>query len=144
MIDNLRQLSVVIYRLKRKYGKRIIIRKIDYNDRDITTGQITQVENDIIISKAVPLPNKMKRAFSYDLSYVAASKNFTYGGIFEVGERKILIDAKDIPSDYTLKNTDTIIFEERRYEIKEIEDLQYAYLLRIKDIKMTEGVEDGH
>jgi hypothetical protein len=144
MRDGLRQISVVIYRLKRKFGKRIIIRQITYESRDVTTGVLTQDENDLVINRAVLLPTKVKRDFAYDLSYVAASKNFTYGGTFISGQRTLLIDNRDIPSDFKFTVKDSIIYDERRHEIVDLENLEYAYLVKIKDIAATEDVEDVH
>jgi hypothetical protein len=144
MRDGLRQISVVIYRLKRKFGKRIIIRQITEESQDVTTGVLSQIENDLVIPRAVLLPNKIKRDFAYDLSYVAANKNFTYGATFVSGQRNLLIDSKDVPSDFIFTIKDSIIYNERRCEIVDIQDLEYAYLVKIKDVAATEAIEDVH
>ena len=96
--NNLRQNKLIIYRLKRNFGQTIVLKKPIENGYNLQTGVVTRDYTLITISRAAVLPSEVVRSFSYDLSYIATNKNFTYGGLFDKDTRNILIDKKDISS----------------------------------------------
>lgn len=141
----LRQVGHVIYRLKRQYGRLMYIRYRQAADQyNLETGDITRDLTSIKIRKGVLLPQRVTREFVYDLSFIAANKNFTYGGFFQQGDRVVLIDAKDLPRDFEINGEMYVTIEDRRYEIQEHrrvpEDLPrgYAWLLRVKQITASD------
>jgi hypothetical protein len=82
----------------------------------------------------------MTRDFEYDLSFIAANKNFTYGGFFDPSVRDVIIDSKDIPSGFEITGDMYVIFDDRRYEIKETREAEngYAWWLHVKQVASTD------
>lgn len=113
----------VIYTLKRKYPQPVTLCRTSNDQLDFKTGlqksDLTKCE----VKRAVILPAKSMRDFAYDLSYIAANKNFTYGSFFDHRLRIILVDQKDV-TGFTLDNKAYVIFNDRRYEIKEIKEYE--------------------
>ena len=110
----------IIYRLKRAFGQSITYVQIIATDYNITTGKMSRYKNAIAIRRAIVLPKDIKRDFIYDLSYIAANKNFTYGAYFDHGKRVFIIDVRDIPTIQPSIN-DQIIFDSLTYNVAKIE-----------------------
>ena len=119
--NNLREISIILYRLKRSYGLPATIKRVATSTQDVLTGVITQTYLEYPIKKVIVLPANEVRNFLYDLSYIAASKNFTYGGMFDQNSRVMIIDIKDAPKGFVLTNNDCIVFETKGYKIKDFE-----------------------
>lgn len=117
--NNLREIRIILYRLKRSYGLPAIIKRVDASHQDIKTGAIIKTYLEFPIKRVIILPTKELRNFLYDLTYIAANKNFTYGAMFDQRSRAMIIDIKDAPQGFVLTTNDHICFEDRRYEIKE-------------------------
>jgi hypothetical protein len=124
----------VLYNLKTNYGSPMEIYQILQSDYDQKTGKRTQQRRRIEIPLAVILPNVLSKKFSYDLAYIAANKNFTYGANYELGIRNVIIDAEYVPEGVTITPEDYAVIEDKRYEIKTAEALEhdYGYLLSLK------------
>jgi len=137
--NNLRQISVILYRLKRSYGMSITVCSPIVNDTDLRTGVIERKYRKIKIRRAIVLPANATRDFVYDLSYIAANKNFTYGGYFDVEGRIIIIDNKDMPKDFSLSKNDHIEFNDDQYELKSFVKTadDKSYLIHAKHIIST-------
>ncbi len=108
----------VLYSLKRKYGTPARIRRLKTVANDIETGVQDKVYDIIDIKRAILMPEEMIRKFLYDLSFIAANKNFTYGGFFDNVSRIILIDGKDLKVELT--PNDHIEIDKIRESIKAI------------------------
>lgn len=117
--------KTVLYSLKRRYGFPFDIYRNVSVSTDLETGIMTKVKRKIHIKRVIVLPTRQLRDFVYDLSYIAANKNFTYGGYFDVDDRRIIIDRKDLPSDFDINLNDWTVFKHKRYEIKEISDFEW-------------------
>jgi hypothetical protein len=91
-----REIRNTIYALKKDYGKPATLYTESFTV-DISTGLKNRSVTDYQVKKAILLPTDWKRKFAYDLSFVAANKNFTYGGFFDTGDKLVLIDVIDIP-----------------------------------------------
>ena len=100
-----RQHKLILYRLKRSYNSEITFVYIGDQDFDVTTGSVTQVNYNIVVKRAIVLPMKEIRDFAYDLSYIAANKNFTYGGFYDSNNRIVIVENKDVH----IKNTKTVL-----------------------------------
>ena len=141
----LRQVEIIIYKLKRQYGMQMYIRYRGSDDEyNLETGDITRDLDYISIRRGILLPKRTITEFSYDLSFIAASKNFTYGGLYEEGTRWVLIDSKDLPRTFTLNTEMSIVFDNRRYKIAEHDKVPeslprgYAWLLRVTEISASD------
>lgn len=131
-----RMVRKVIYRLKRDYGFSLTIYKIIDTDLNLKTGKKRRIIKFKKINKAVLLPSRMFRAFVYDLSYIAAAKNFTSGGFFDPNDRVILIDWQDT-RDFEIEIDDYIIYDNHQYLVSEVREFEYraAYLLKVREVK---------
>jgi len=140
----LRQIRKIIYRLKRQFG---IVMYIGYRDSadtyNLETGQMTRDLVYVKIRRGILLPNRHFKDFEYDLSFIAANKNFTYGGIFERGVRNVIIDVKDLPSGFNVTTEMYVVFENRRYEIQAAtrSEGNKAWLMQIKEVSNTPDVD---
>ncbi len=139
---NQRSTEVVVYGMKRRYGQVGYYFRVLDSTRNLQTGVITKNEQEIKIKRMVVAPAKQTREFSYDLSYIAANKNFTYGGFFDINQRIIIIDAKDLPKDFEPNLNDYIVFNKRRYEVQEMGSTTegIAYLFLVKAIMSSDKV----
>lgn len=126
-----------LYHLKQQYGFPVTLIKIVHEETDSATGQRT-VQRDIVqIRKAVDLPAETARKFWYDMAYIKANTNFTYGGEVDVKSRQIVLDARDLKKREVTER-DFIIMGHERYEIAKVYDLEHrlGYLL---SLKLAEG-----
>jgi hypothetical protein len=139
----LRQIRIILYRLKRNFGIPGTLKRRRTMSNNVKTGDIVVDYEEILIKKMIFLPRRNISDFVYDLSYIAASKNFTYGGYFDTNDRWIIIDIRDLPTSYREPNktqeitTDFhIVFETRRYNIYEVNLAEHnqGYLLRAREI----------
>jgi len=130
----------VLYSLKRQYGFSLDIYRRTAGEADLKTGKMVgKKRQKFSIVKAIVLPTILARKFSYDLSYIAANKNFTYGGFYDINSRIVIIDAIDLPQDFEfIIDTDYVVYDSKRYDIKTAEMLEQrqGFLL---NIKATEG-----
>ncbi len=124
----------VLYQLKRDYGT-----PINFNFRisstiDPKTLQKTVVEDSFRIERGIVLPSNLERAFVYSLPMIASNKNFTYGALFDVDRRRIMIDARDIPAGEVLDNDMWVIFDGKRYDLEEIHEFEFSsgFMLVVK------------
>lgn len=117
----LRQVKMVVNKLKRDYGLELHIWHPTSTVNNIETGKIVRTYDIHYIRKGVVLPKNFSRDFAYALSYIASGKNFVYGGYFDSARRDLLIDVDDLPAEFELTNNDFFVFEGKRWEIRSIE-----------------------
>ena len=65
----------------------------------------------------------MARTFNYDLSYIAANKNFTYGGFYDITQRDMIIDNKDIGT-FGIDLDTRIRFDGSDYRVREFNEFE--------------------
>ena len=138
----LRQITVILYRLKRQFGRPIVIYQYADQVNNIETGDITRNYNTIKVKRAPVLPNNIDRHFVYDLTFIAANNNFVGGALFDRKLRNIIVDSKDLPKDFVFTNDDHIEFDDQRYEIKRIDHLEHkkGFLLSLEGLDNSETV----
>ena len=138
----LRQITVILYKLKRQYGLRVTYFQFTSQTNNIETGDISRTYTQFIIKRAPVLPDNLDRSFVYDLTYIAANNNFVGGALFDRHLRKVIIDAKDLPKDFIPNLNDHVQFDDVRYEIKRITHLEKrkGYLLSVEAIDSSEPV----
>jgi len=143
---NLREIRKIVYRLKHEFGLRIVLKKPLSTSYDIETGERTQAVFTWVVRRAVVTPMRQLEKFSYDLSFVAANKNFTYGGTFLKSTRSFIIDARDLPNDFEIDTTCIIEFtslgKTRTYRVSEMQLAEHgqAWLIIANDVE-AEKVE---
>jgi hypothetical protein len=147
MKNNLRQIELVLYRLKREYGLPVTLRKPIQNDSDIQTGKITRAYSVCNIRKAIRLPTDLMRTFVYDLTYVAANKNFAYGGLFDKNTKIFILDKKDLKIDgvkVSITMDDHIVCQTKKYDMVTIDETEdgTSYLIKAKNIDSSPIILD--
>jgi hypothetical protein len=117
----LRQIKPILYRLQRQYGV-----PVDYyvpltNTNDVRTGRITRTYDVYRTKKTIALPASELRDFAYDLSYIAANKNFTYGGFFDSRDRVFIFRRQDFPKGFDFTIDHHIVFEHKRFKMESLQ-----------------------
>jgi len=125
--------NVVIYKLKRLFGLPLIVYKSVENTMNVETGRVIREWVHHHVRRAVILPHEIARSFVYDLSYIAANKNFTYGATFDKDTRIVLIDRKDLKGFVIVKDC-WLNITDIRYEIVDLMDVEElsSYMLKVK------------
>lgn len=131
----LQLIKKVLYRLKRSYGCPIAVYRQSPQTIDLATGKSSITRTSIEIKRAVVLPSKIHRGFTFDIGYLKANSNFTYGAVYTDATREIIIDRHDLPKGYTLDATDEfyVVYQGKRWEIKVVEEFEFnlAYYLTL-------------
>jgi len=126
-----------LYRLKRVLGVSVDIYEVIGNTCDYETGDMSREYNIWTVKKAIFLPEDIDRKKSYDLTFLAANKNFQMGGLYEVGMRRMILDRADLPTNFEMRLHYHIIYGTNRYEIVEMQDFEEdrCYVLTLRDTK---------
>jgi hypothetical protein len=113
-----------LYQLKRRFGGTIAVYQIGDATVDLETGVKTIPQDVLYIRRAVILPAKVAREVTQTLSVISANKKFVYGGTYDTATRLFIIDHKDAPN-LKLKESDYIVYKERRYEVKDFQEFEF-------------------
>lgn len=115
-----------VYSLKRRYGVSTDLYVFIESNTNLDTGEKSVIKNKYKINRAILLPPRGSRDFDYDLSFIAANKNFTYGGVFEKRIRDFIFDKRDLPKNYIANRDDYLVVDTKRYNIKLTTELDFA------------------
>lgn len=118
----------ILYRLRHRYGFNV---KLLIKDTDPSFNPETGIESnpsdaEYIIRKVIELPRRETQDFEYDLSYIAAGKNFVYGAFYEKHDRVLVFDKFSLRNSddngyYDINQCDQVIMDETSiYEIGDI------------------------
>ncbi len=119
-----RHIRRVLYSLKNEYGFAVTFYNISTETVDYKTGARENVTEHLNVRKAVVLPRKLTQKFEFDLAYIAAGKNMTYGGLYNTGTRKIIVDRRDV-GDFEIKVDGYFTWQGNRYQIAEVVDVEF-------------------
>jgi hypothetical protein len=138
-MSKLKYVKNAIYRLKQRMGLPIAYHVIDQHSVDTETGIKNTVLRVINIKKAIVLQTHQLRSLVYDIAYLSANKDFTEGGYFDSEDRRVIIQTSDL-NGLKPNISDYIIFENVRYDIKEIKEYEnnYSYEFRVRKIRGQE------
>jgi len=142
-MNNVRQIRNTLYMLKKTLGFPISILTTRTLTQDIQTGEVVHDERLIKVRKVIIATQREIRDFAYDLSYIAANKNFTMGGIYDQARRVMILDDRDLPSDYEPTLNDRCIYAKTRWEFKEIQATaaNVGWLIRMQHLD-SQPLED--
>lgn len=129
-----------IYTLKREFGSSLELYIVKAVTPNLSTGKTTSNIKKIKISRAPVLQSKDTDAFKYSLSFIAANKNFTYGAMFGVSGRTIIVDSKDLPADYVWSMDQYIIYQNQRFNMKDMAQYAGGYIFMVEEMKGQEKV----
>ena len=141
--NNSYEATKAIYRLKRSLASEILVQKITKTSRNIEVGTRGRQIQHHRVRKAIVGGSDILKRFVYDLSYIAANKNFTTGALFDQTDGLVIIDAKDLPKGYKLSHDDRIIKEGRLLQIHSFTttaDLR-SYIIHTKTLETYETYE---
>lgn len=113
-----REVRRTIYALKRAHGQRLQLVQVTNVSTNYQTGKKSEAHAIQVVKRAVLLPSQEHRKFSYDLSFIAANRNFTYGGFYDIDLVTVLVDQRDLTADVDLNMH--AYFNSKRYEVKKI------------------------
>jgi hypothetical protein len=142
-VGNLRQVKNIVYQLKKDWGVAMDLRN-QTSVVDRRTGMTQKSYETISVRRGVLLPVKLTPSFIYDLSFIAANKNFTYGGLFGAGTRVVIVDGSDVPSTFTVKEDTQLIIAKAVYVVKNVETLvnRMGFLLAVTTLSNLEKVDE--
>jgi hypothetical protein len=119
-----RRIRQTLYVLKRAFGNMVTIYRFLESDTDYKTGIKTNVTESYVVRKCIILPLKITREVIQTISEISANKNFVYGGSYDSDLRDVVIDARDLPTGYSPRQNDYIVYNDQRYELKNIAELE--------------------
>ena len=142
-MSNLRQIKNILYQLKKDWGIAMDLRN-QTSVVDRKTGMTQKSYVSTPVRRGILLPVKLTPSFVYDLSFIAANKNFTYGGLFGAGSRVVIVDGSDVPSTFTVKEDTQLIIAKAVYSVKNVETLvnKLGYLLTVTTLSNLENVDE--
>lgn len=127
-----------IYQLKTEYGAPVDVYKMDSASTDRKTGVKTATKSVISVRKAVVMPMATMRKMFQGISYLSASKPFaSMGGQgWDGTSRAFIFEGRDLPG-YEWEVEDWIVYRDKRYDVAEIETLEYdtGWLIIGKEVK---------
>ncbi len=121
-----RMIQQTLYSLKRQYGGTLSVYRLNDAETDVRTGRKTIDKDVFVVRRAIVLPVKVSREVLQSISQISANKAFVYGGSFDSGLRKFIIDARDLPAGFEFTNDDWLVYNGRRYEIKAIWEFKFG------------------
>ena len=133
-----REIRALLYRVKRKWGTPGDLYKVATAAPNYDTGTVgislTKYHFRELISVSVQFIHK----FEYDIGFLAANKNFTYGGFYQPGDRVAIIDGMD---GLQIEMTDYFFINGLRYDPQKIERLDYnaGWFLHLRHTKGSTG-----
>jgi len=133
-----------IYAMKRQYGAPILIRRKGNVSADPKTGTPTVENCTWLIRRAAVMPEEVTRDAKQSISLITAQKQMVQGGGFDVGKRTFLIDARDLPKGFMIEKDDWIVFDDRHYDIDNINEYGYksAWIVVGKELRgRTESMD---
>lgn len=143
-VANYRFVKSVIKSLKRRDGQPVTLYKttttgtINWEEGSVD-GRVTDTKS---IAKALILPGRTAKTFNYDLTYIAANKNFTYGGTYDTTTRDIIIDRDDI-GDFGIDMNTRVRFNESDYEIKALNDFEESNSVYLTVVKVEGQINES-
>lgn len=110
----------VLYNLNRLYGGPLDFYRYSASFTNLETGIKDDTFIKIPIKRAIRLPKNIQQKFDYDLSYIAANKNFTYGALYLLDTRTFIIESRFLDR---VDMKDYIAVDGIRYDLKMVEEL---------------------
>jgi hypothetical protein len=137
-----RKITAIIYRLKRQWGLHLVYYRPTTAEYNVETGEVSRGFDTYVVKRAIVLPARLDRSFVYDLTFIQANNNFVGGGYFDRNQRRLIIDAKDLPKDFDPAIKDHVEFDGKRYEVLYIDHVEKrkAYLFRVAEVTSSETV----
>lgn len=132
----------VLYSLKQKWGREATYYKVGnaLKDVDIETGRSRLNITRHQIKKLVTFKQQVISKFEYDIGYLAANKNFTYGGFYQPGDRVAIVAYSDIQGA-TITMDSYFFVDNKRYNIQRFDILDHdlGWIVHLRNIPGDKG-----
>jgi hypothetical protein len=128
-----------LYRLRRQWGVPADLYRLEVGAADLDTGLTTDIKTKYAIPQFITwLVTETEKA-TYALAYARANSNFTYGAIFEVGDRTGIIDGVYLPDGFDLQQNDYVVYDGERYDIRSFGKLDggAGYVMHLRNVPGT-------
>jgi hypothetical protein len=124
--NQLRMIRGILYRLKRAYGQPLSVVYQTQSTVDVATGAKTVTRGSVDLARGIALPTLVQKDFKYDIGYLKANSNFTYGGLYLEGGRDFIVEARDLPPGFVPQASDQqyLVFQGKHYAIKKVEAVE--------------------
>lgn len=132
-----KRIAAVIYKLKRLYGGTIQLYKHGTATTNLETGEKTWTGREtVLINRAIILPVKLERTQAQNISIISSGKEFVYGGMYDKNSRWFYIDPADLSAGYEIKRDDWIVYQGKKYEIKDIGDTEFDAMWEVLGVEL--------
>jgi hypothetical protein len=119
-----RRINQTLYSLKRLWGGSFVIYSIGDATVDHLTGTQDEPAQVIPIKRGIILPGKHMRGIKQTIAMISANKSFVTGGTYDTTARTFIVDRVDAPN-LDLTESDYIIYDNKRYEVKEFQEFEF-------------------
>lgn len=119
-----RRIALTLYSLKRLWGGSFTIYKVGDATVDHLVGSKIEPTTVTFIRRGIILPGKHIRDIKHTVSMISANKSFVTGGNYDRTARTFIVDRVDAPN-LDLTESDYIIFDNKRYEVKEFQEFEF-------------------
>lgn len=125
-----RDLKKALYTLFRENATTIEFYRVTFGQIDLDSGEQTKTRV-VNKMKALMYTSTIIKKFENDIGYLAANKNFTYGGDFIIDDRIIII--KD--PGFVPETDNYITAHNKRYNIGKIQEIEprVGYILHVRE-----------
>lgn len=119
-----RRINQVMYSLKRMWGGSFTIYQMGDATVDYLVGSKDIPRTVIHIRRGIVVPGKSVRDVERSISIISANKTFVTGGTYDTTARLFIVDRVDAPN-LNLTESDWIVFNNRRFEVKEFQEYEF-------------------
>lgn len=119
-----REMRLMLYSLERKWGVPADLYKITVGTPNFETGGKATTLAKYHIPKFITHGVQFDQKFEYDLSFLAANKNFTYGGVYQPGDRFAIVNSESL-NGVVLDMKDYFVYGGLRYAIQRLQQIDY-------------------
>ena len=132
------QIKRILYRLKtRSTTCKCYLIKESSRTADYAEGEYAVTYATTTVKKAIVLPKTALRHFVYDLSFIAANRNFTTGGLYDRNDLIIMIDSKDLPKNYNIDLNLKVQVANKVYAIVDFTSIvgDIAHIIKLRGVE---------
>lgn len=119
-----RRIAQTMYSLKRLWGGSFVIYQMGDATFDSLTGQKTIPRTVTPVTRGIIMPGKTIREAVQNISVISANKSFVQGGTYDITAKTFIVDRVDAPN-LDLTESDWIVFDNKRYEVKEFQEFEF-------------------
>lgn len=119
-------IRTAIYDLKEMFPESLRVERRLVNQTNLNSGVIAATKQVIRIAKAVVASTKQLRAYLYNIKVAAG---LPFGGYTDTVTKSIIIDQYDLPIGFKFSLSDELIFQDKRWSVKEIHLSREAVIL---------------